>query len=349
MPRVVTKSEDVFLEICIPTYNRSSKLKRLLTILESELGAISVDVHIRITISNNHSSDNTQEMLQNHSFRHNILVRTNSENLGVLRNIWGLYETAKAKYIWLLSDDDIPKKGSLSKIIDALVRFEPTVLTFEFEQPIGSSARNHGNTTGIEEITDMHEAIPNILVLAKMSKYIVKAENLQTALIRVNHLKDTGYGWLAVILEIMNMSEVKKVIVYHEFLARCDEDFGNLCDGFSPQFWDDYLLLLDHEIVINNCPEYARKYKYRHYPYVVEMTYGVLTGGTNCSDLSPFREHGKEIPFHTSYFRNPFAMFQWICLRLGVPAWPVIYRISVCAREFASESKKRLFASDEEA
>ncbi len=344
---LITHEEKCFLEILIPTYNRSYKLNRLLSILEKEIESIPDKIKIRITVSDNHSSDTTQEMLQQHSFRNKIIVRTNSENIGALRNIWGLYETARATYVWLLSDDDIPKPGSLHKILDTLIWYEPTVLTFEFEQPIGSQAINHGNKTGIEEITDMREAIPHVLVLAKMSTYVVKVEYLQNALTNVSYLKDTGYGWLAVSLEIIHLSAIKKVIVFHEFLASCDENFGNPCDGFSPQWWDDYLLLLDHEIVKNNCPEYAQNYKYWHNGYVLEMIYGILAGMTNISNLTPFREKGKEIPFHISYIRNPFVVFQWTCLRLGVPASKAIFRISGRIAGYARKLKRKLLASHE--
>ena len=328
MPRVVTDNESVFLEICIPTCNRSKQLERLLTILEGEISAALIDTTIRITISNNCSSDDTQAMLQSHPFRDKVVIRTNSENIGALRNIWGLYEIARCNYVWLLSDDDIPKPGSVYKILDTLIRYEPTVLTFEFEQPPGSYKRWHGNQNGIEEITDLRHAIPNILVLGKLSKYVVNTRHLKKALINVYHLSDTGYGWLAVILETIKLSDQKKIVIYHDFLSGCDDKYTELFDGLTPQFWDDYLLLLDHEIVKVSCSEYAKRYRYRHYSYMVLIIYAVLAGIIKSSNNQVFMEKGKQLPFHISYFRNPFVFLQWFCLRIEIPASPIVCRMA---------------------
>ena len=340
MAKTTINSEEIcFLEICIPTYNRSNQLNRLLTVLESELKTITDDIKIRITVSDNHSSDNTQEMLRNHSFRDNIVVRTNAENIGALRNIWGLFETAKAKYVWIFSDDDIPKPGSIQKVLDTLIGYRPDVLTFEFEQPPGSCKRWHGNKSGIEEITDLRQAIPNILVLGKLSKYVVNARHLRKALINVSHLKDTGYGWLAVILETINLSNHRKIVIYHDFLASCDDKYKELFDELTPQFWDDYLLLFDHEIVKLSCPKYAKRYRYRHYSYMVLNIYAVMAGIIKAANNQIFQEYGKKLPFHISYIRNPLVCLQWVCLRLGIPASPILCRMIEYQRKIRDNQK----------
>lgn len=344
MVKIITNREDVcFLEICIPTYKRSKQLRRLLTILENEIGSTSLDIQqeisIRITISDNCSPDDTQGMLRSHSFNKELVVRRNRENIGALRNIWGLYETARAEYVWIISDDDIPKFGSLKKILDILTQYEPVVLTFEFEQPMGSLLRRHGHKDGIEEITDMRQAIPHILVFGKLSKYVIHARHLKSALTNVIHLKDTGYGWLAVILETIHLSNPKKIVIDHDFLVSCDENYAQITDGLTPQFWDDYLFLLDHEIVKSNCPEYAENYRSRHAGYVVLMIYAVMAGVIKSSDKQIFETKGKCLPFHMSYFRNPFVYLQWISLRLGIPAFPIICRIT----DYLQKIKKSLF------
>jgi glycosyltransferase involved in cell wall biosynthesis len=272
MARMVNNKDDIcFLEIGIPTYNRCRQLERLLTILEGEVKSVPDDVSIRITISDNYSSDNTQEILQHHPFRESVLVRINKENVGALRNIWGLYESCRAQYVWIFSDDDIPKPGSLKKIVDGLINYKPTVLTFEFEQPLGSLVKRHGAIEGIEQITDMSQAIPQILVLGKLTKYITNANDLQTVLINEGHLKDTGYGWQAVILEALHLSKFRKITIIHEFLASCDQHYTRLFDELTPQYWDDQLLLLDHEMVRSYCADYAERLRRGHPKYMVMM------------------------------------------------------------------------------
>jgi hypothetical protein len=221
------------------------------------------------------------------------------------------------------------------------------VLTFEFEQPPGSYKRWHGNKSGIEEITDLREAIPNILALGKLSKYVINARHLKNALVNVSYLRDTGYGWLAVILETISLSTSKKIVINHDFLASCDDKYTELFEELTPQFWDDYLFLLDQEIVKSNCPEYAKRYRYRHHSYMVLMIYGVMAGFTKASNNQTFQEYGKKLPFHISYIRNPLVYFQWVFLRLGIPASPILCRMNEYQRKIRNSQKCYLNKANE--
>ena len=329
MARMVTTPEEAcFLEIGIPTFNRSQKLSRLLSVLHRELSEVTSDVRVRVTVSDNHSEDETAAMLARHPFRKDLVVRRNTVNVGALNNIWGLLETTSAEYLWLVGDDDLPQPGSVSRIIESLVRYEPTILTFEFEQPPGTRVRRHGSGTGVEELVRLSDAIPQILTLGKLTKQVVRASNLPETLRSVRHVKETGYGWLFVMLEVMRRAAAPKVVVDHAFLAACDEEYATLTEGLTPRFWDDYLLLLDHELVTTHCPEHADAYRYAHPIYMVKMLYGVMAGTTKTNDLEPFRAAARKLRFHGRYFRNPFIFVEWVSLRLGLPASPVIPRIA---------------------
>ncbi|MFI5398668.1 MAG: glycosyltransferase [Candidatus Binatia bacterium] len=342
MVNVIANPESAcFLDICIPTYNRGAQLQRLLTVLDDEIRASSIGVDIRITISDNHSIDNTQEVLRTHPLKDSLVVRRNAQNVGALRNIWSLCQTVNAKYVWIISDDDIPKRGSLQRILEALVRFEPAVLTFEFEQPPGSANRWHGNRNGIEEVETLGRGIRNLLYLGKLSKYVTGAVNLRAALTNMGRFRDTGYGWLAVILETVQLSLSKKIVIDHEFLVSCDDGYAELTDGLIPQFWDDYLLLLDHELVRAYCPDYAREYARGHDRYMVLIIYAVMAGNAKASTDRAFREAGKKVPFHLAYLRNPFVGVQWLSLRLGIPASRAICRAS----EYPARVKKAVLAA----
>jgi len=339
MARMVTnKDETCFLEIGIPTYNRSRQLERLLTILEQELRSVPDHISVRISISDNCSSDTTPSMLQRHSFSGSAVVRRNEQNIGALRNIWGLYESCQAQYIWIHSDDDIPQSGSVKKVIDALIDRQPSVLTFEFDQPMGAQIRRHGSKEGVELLSDMSQAIPNILVLGKLTKYVTEARNLKAVLANVSHVRDTGYGWQYVILEALQLSSHRTVAIIHEFLASCDEHFTKLLEEITPRYWDDYLILLDHDIVKSNCPEYVRKYKVGHFGYMVKMIYAVMAGLATTSNTAVFQEYGKKLPFHISYFKNPFVFLQWISLRLNLPSFLIICQMT----EYPGRIKKFL-------
>lgn len=339
MVKIITNQDWCFLEIVIPTFNRGHKLKRLLSILEKEVNSIREDIKVKVTVSDNHSTDETQKILTQHSFRDNIVFRSNTKNIGALRNIWSLYETVRADYVWVISDDDIPKPGSLQKIIHILDRYKPTVLTFEFEQPPGDTTKRHGDRIGIEVFTDLQEAIPHILVLGKLTKQVFSASQFSIALNNMSFSKNTGYGWLLVILEIIKLASQKKIIVFHEFLAGCDREYKKLTEGLTPKYWDDYLLLLNHEIVVANCSLYVMQYMRGHSRYMIIMIYEVMAGVMQSSNNKIFREYGKQIPFNVGCLRNPFIGLMWISLRYGIPALPIVCRIS----EFPGRIKRVFF------
>ncbi len=321
MIKLVTKGDErCFLEICIPTYKRSRELNRLLSVLENELENAAETVTLRITVSDNCSPDDTQLMLATHALRDRLVVRTQPSNIGPLLNIWGLYERSNAEYVWMVSDDDIPKQGALGRIVRTLSSYKPAVLTFEFEQPPGSAQRCHGNRDGIEEFTDLAIAVPHLLILGKLTKYVVNGVCLTRALRNVQGLKETGYGWLALILDALWLADRKTVVVDHEFLAGCDENYARVTGALRPRFWDDYLLLLDHPMVTEHCGEYADGYRRGHGRYMVQLMYGVLAGVIKAEKTDAFEKKGRELPFDTGYFRNPFILLEWLSLRSGIPA-----------------------------
>jgi hypothetical protein len=286
------------------------------------------DVTIRITVSENHSPDSTRAMLDAHSFRNGIRVHLHSENIGALRNIWSLYEISRAQYAWIHSDDDIPKPGAISKVVEALRRYEPTVLTFEFEQPVGSQLRRHGAGEGVEIITDMGTAVVHLLILGKLTKYVIRREMLPEALVNLPRFRDTGYGWQAVILEVLKLSVSRSVAIIHEPLASCDELYQVLLDELTPQYWEDQVLLFDHEFVRQHCPAYAESRKRGHLRYMVMLIYGTLAGVMQTRAPELFRDHGRQLPFHSSYLRNPAVALEWLSLRLGLPAFSAVYDIA---------------------
>jgi glycosyltransferase involved in cell wall biosynthesis len=336
MTKLITNTgERCFLEICIPTYKRRAELSRLLGVLEREVNSLSERVTLRIAISDNSSPDDTQAMLRDHPLRERLVVRTQPSNIGALLNIWGLYERANAEYVWIICDDDIPKPGSLARIIRTLSVFRPAVVTFEFEQPPRSTTRRHGDREGVEELTDLVKGVPHLLVLGKLTKYVVDGTHLPSVLRNLEGLKNTGYGWQAVILEALRLADRKTIVLDHEFLAGCDDNYAQLTDGLIPSFWDDYLLVLDHPIVRENCPEYADSYRRRHGRYMVRMIYSVLAGVIRSEKVDAFEKKGRELSFDKRYLGNPFVLLQWLSLRTGLPAARFVWAAENWSMAFA--------------
>jgi glycosyltransferase involved in cell wall biosynthesis len=111
-------SERPLLTIAIPTYNRSRYLARLLAALDSQMAD---DSRIELLISDNHSSDNTPEVVASfQSNRKSCRYLRNETNIGSDANFLQCFESAAGKYVWLFGDDDLPEPGSLMEILSIL-------------------------------------------------------------------------------------------------------------------------------------------------------------------------------------------------------------------------------------
>ncbi len=93
------------LTIVIPTYNRRSRLKRTLDLLELQSNR-----DFEIVILDNHSDYNIEELLINrrNDFRNKIKVVHNKVNIGMAANLANAFIQQLEGWIWMLSDDDMP-------------------------------------------------------------------------------------------------------------------------------------------------------------------------------------------------------------------------------------------------
>lgn len=107
------------LSICVPTYNRATYLVTLLAHLEEVVEQLPFEVEV--VISDNASSDNTLELLEEASDRMPLVILHQSENLGAVRNISCAMRAAKGTYLVYLADDDRLKPAAL---IDAIARLD---------------------------------------------------------------------------------------------------------------------------------------------------------------------------------------------------------------------------------
>lgn len=101
------------LTIAIPTYNRKDMLERCLNSIIPQM-----DKDIEIFISDNASSDGTEEMVRekfNYPF---IRYRKNEENIGSDRNFIQCFNNGQGEYIHMLSDDDIILPGTIEAILE---------------------------------------------------------------------------------------------------------------------------------------------------------------------------------------------------------------------------------------
>lgn len=103
------------LLIYIPTFNRYTSLRLCINRLIVEISGIEADV--RIHVSDNNSSDETNEFLN--SISHISFTHSkNSHNIGAARNYIGVYGYSNiAEYTLVIGDDDYVLSGAVKKII----------------------------------------------------------------------------------------------------------------------------------------------------------------------------------------------------------------------------------------
>ena len=103
------------LSLCIPTYNRRDKLARLLNGIQ--LNLLNAAGKIEICISDNASTDGTNELLQELSTCQYIRVFRQSMNRGFDKNYSSVFSMARGKYVWILGDDDTIVEKGLEKLL----------------------------------------------------------------------------------------------------------------------------------------------------------------------------------------------------------------------------------------
>jgi glycosyltransferase involved in cell wall biosynthesis len=106
------------LTIAIPTYNRAQLLDQQLSRLSQVLKGF--ESECEILVSDNCSSDNTQEIIKKwQGVFQDVPLRANKnpQNLGVMRNIEYCLKNANTKYVWTIGDDDPIKDGAIDYVI----------------------------------------------------------------------------------------------------------------------------------------------------------------------------------------------------------------------------------------
>jgi glycosyltransferase involved in cell wall biosynthesis len=110
------------LTIAIPTYNRQTLLSTMLSVLEPQIAA---HPEVEVFISDNASSDGTEEAVRPYLERNpRIRYQRHSENIGPDGNFVSCLHSARGKYFWLFSDDDIIVPGALDELMSHLATDE---------------------------------------------------------------------------------------------------------------------------------------------------------------------------------------------------------------------------------
>lgn len=118
------------VSVCIPTYNHGEVLG---VALRSAL--LQDYVNIEILVVDNHSSDNTQEVVDKVSAGDpRVRYERHSENIGMAENFSACISTARGDYIKLLCADDFLMPDCVTAMVDILEHQQETVLVASARQ-----------------------------------------------------------------------------------------------------------------------------------------------------------------------------------------------------------------------
>lgn len=157
------------LSILIPTYNRADCLDNCLNSIFSQIDE-EISKKIEIIVSNNASTDRTEEIMEKYNEYKNINYKysSNEENLGPDRNFYKLVQVANSKFCWIFSDDEYLENNKLKLIIDILENYKDDlgVLYLKNKNNVGVLQLKKKNKCKIKEFHD-----PNIF-LQEVNYYI---------------------------------------------------------------------------------------------------------------------------------------------------------------------------------
>lgn len=109
----------MLLDILIPTFNRSLDLEKNLNLLIKQINLFNLSNFICLSISNNFSSDNTHDLLEEIKSKSNIKINIyhQDNNIGLEKNAVFLLDKSQADFIMYLGDDDYIPDSYLEYII----------------------------------------------------------------------------------------------------------------------------------------------------------------------------------------------------------------------------------------
>lgn len=121
---------DKILTIAIPTYNRRSKLIRLLKSIEKQEGLESCT----LIVSDNNSNYSVSDMLKEEfpmNFANSIEVYRRGINAGADYNITSVFTYARTTLFWIVGDDDELAPGAIRLVIDNYHKY-PDIPFFKY-------------------------------------------------------------------------------------------------------------------------------------------------------------------------------------------------------------------------
>ena len=112
------ENKQPLLSMCIPTYNGGDKLE---ICLDKLFTSIAGNMDVEVIVSDNCSTDNTQEIIRKYKTNSCFRYYRNDTNVGFSGNLLLLIDNyAKGDYCWVIGDDDFLDSDAISNVIKIL-------------------------------------------------------------------------------------------------------------------------------------------------------------------------------------------------------------------------------------
>ena len=133
----------IILSIIIPTYNRVNFLKTTVDCFISQIEEGNFENEVEILIADDASPDNTREYLDELEASYPFVKTfTNPSNLGLSGNVEKLVKAARADFVWLFGEDDLPVQPSLKSALESIKTEKPNIIVFNTANIISLDDRN---------------------------------------------------------------------------------------------------------------------------------------------------------------------------------------------------------------
>lgn len=304
------------LSVLIPTYNRASKVYRLLKNIEDIIDKSNITDKIEVLVSDNASKDNTEKLISTFSSpKFEVQYFRQETNLGFDGNIKFLYEKANSEYIWFFADDDMMLPNAMDTVLEGLDSYKPDVLLFSFIQPPGSQEQTYNFNTQYQIVTDKKQIVELVFQCTKVSVYVLKKKVLsELEQQELAPFRENGFYFVNLAYTILHNSNPRLCIISKP-LATCDEDY-NLFD-YTPGTFRDMYKIFYHPFVIKNYPEYAEIWKDRSYYHEIMMLFGIKIGTILTQNMEIYDKGIREIEFRMlSLTKNIHCLILLIIMKL---------------------------------
>lgn len=175
---------DPLLTIIVPTYNRSTNLDLLLRTLREETAFLADEVVV--LVSDNASQDNTPAVVASASEGWPALVSyRQTSNVGPDNNFCHCVRAVRTRWFWIIGDDDLPKRGTVAKVLALLREREPALLYMQSEWLNPVLSPDQGEVVGPLKVVDVDAlAFAKILHtwVTFISGLVIDRERLERAL-----------------------------------------------------------------------------------------------------------------------------------------------------------------------